>query len=334
VAPHAIAHLGFLVPDLEAAVDRWSRALGYTFSPIARYRTETYADASNGHPHFHDARISVSLEDGPMIELMEFTGEGTHAAAQAGFHHVGFVGVEDVEAEIARLRALGVDENGAALIDGDPDRAQLRFTEPADLDGIRFEYVSRHPAPIVGDDGVTLPVGPDGFPQLFAPGAVAGDAPRVHHIALLVDDIDAARERWMAVTGWEWDGINHYRTDLYSDDSDPADHHHDARTSMSANDGVKVELMEFTGTGTHGRAQGIGFHHMAFIDHPSLDAVRAHLADAGVRIEGGAHDDEGRDLLLFSRREDLDGIRLELVDLRLPHPIFDDRGERVIFEVL
>jgi catechol 2,3-dioxygenase-like lactoylglutathione lyase family enzyme len=330
VAPQQIAHLGFLVPDLEAAVARWSAALGYTFSPIARYRTDAYVDASDPAPHHHDARIAVSLEDGPMIELMEFTGAGTHAAAQAGFHHLGVVGVEDVEGEAARFDALGIRSNGAALLaDG---RAHLSFTEPQDLDGIRFEFVSRFPAPIVGDDGATLPAGPDGIPQLFAPGAAAGPAPRAHHIGLLVDDLEGARERWIAATGWEWDPIYHYRTDEYADFSDQAPHHHDARTAMSANDGLKVELMEFTGEGTHGRAQGVGFHHMAFIDHPSLAERRAHFAEAGIGVQGGALDETGRDLLFFTDPADLDGIRLEIVDLTLPQPIFDDAGVRVVFD--
>lgn len=329
--PLAIDHLGFLVSNLEESIERWSTVLGYSFSPVVRYRTEHYVDSSNRTPHFHDARLAVSLETGPMIELMEFTGSGTHAAGNGeGFHHFGFVGVPDVEGRIAEVAELGVGHDGATILES--GRMHLCFTEPADLDGMRLEFVSQFAAPIVADDGSSIAPDRDGGLALFPEGATASAAPRVHHIGLLVENIEQARERWMAVTGWSFGAINHYRTDNYTDFSDPGLHHHDARTSMSENDGAKVELMEFTGSGTHGKALGEGFHHLAFIDFPSLAERREFYSREGVRVQGAALSGSGTDLLFFTDPADLDGVRLELVDLDAEHPIFTETGERVLLD--
>jgi hypothetical protein len=149
-----IDHIGILVPDLEAAIVRWSQTTGYTFSPIARYRTHHYIDASQPDPHFHDARIAFSKEGSPRIELMEATGTGTHGSDQLGIHHFGFIGVQDAEGRATELKDLGVAVDGCAL--DDDGRILLFFTEKSALDGIRLEYVSTLPGPTVADDGSPL----------------------------------------------------------------------------------------------------------------------------------------------------------------------------------
>jgi len=150
-----IEHIGVLVPDLEEAIDRWSAVTGFTFSPIARYRTDRYSDHTDQTPHHHDARISFSREGSPRIELMEVTGTGTHGPDQLGIHHLGIQNVADPEGKRDELAAHGV------LIDGcsydEQGRILLMFTEKTALDGIRIEYISPLPGPIVADDGSTLP---------------------------------------------------------------------------------------------------------------------------------------------------------------------------------
>ncbi|WP_449283402.1 VOC family protein [Leucobacter sp.] len=166
-APQLIHHIGFLVNDLEAAIERWSLATGYTFSPIARYRTERYADSSNPEPHWHDARISFSLEGAPHIELMEFHGRGTHAAAEGeGFHHLGYMNTPDMEGRMSELRALGFTVNGESI--DQEGRSILWFTDKGDLHNVRLEYVSEDPQPIVDDSGDPLPPDADGKPDLWA----------------------------------------------------------------------------------------------------------------------------------------------------------------------
>src|SRR5690606_516243 len=113
VQPLVIDHIGFLVENLEEAIERWSIATGYTFSPIARYRTQSWIDDSNPEPHWHDARISFSKEGSPAIELMEFHGEGTHSAKEGeGFHHIAFMNVTDIEERKEQMAQLGFSNNG------------------------------------------------------------------------------------------------------------------------------------------------------------------------------------------------------------------------------
>lgn len=166
VEPQLIDHIGFLVANLEEAIERWSIATGYEFSPIARYRTATYADSSNEEPHWHDARISFSRNGKPQVELMEFHGDGTHSSAQGeGFHHLGFVDTPDTHAKIAQMEALGFRSNGRAI--GPDGEAILWFTDKDDLNGVRLEFVAPYPQPIVDDDGNDLPMDDRGRPDLF-----------------------------------------------------------------------------------------------------------------------------------------------------------------------
>ena len=160
-----IDHIGLIVPNLEAAIERWQTVTGYTFSPIARYRTSHYVDASNPEPHFHDARISFSLEGPPYIELMEATGSGTHSLQEAGVHHFGFSRVAELVEERERLQELGIRSDGASLdCEGRP---LLWFTDKRDLDGIRLEFVAPQEQPVVRDDGGELWRTEDGKKSLW-----------------------------------------------------------------------------------------------------------------------------------------------------------------------
>jgi hypothetical protein len=167
MSPLAIDHIGFLVADLEDAIERWSIATGFTFSPIARYRTQTWTDSSDPQPHWHDARISFSREGSPAIELMEFHGEGTHSEKQGeGFHHIAFMNVTDIEERQQQLALLGFSSNGQAV--DEDGNVILWFTDKKDLDNVRLEYVSADPQPIVADDGEALPPDEQGKPDLWA----------------------------------------------------------------------------------------------------------------------------------------------------------------------
>lgn len=159
-----IEHVGILVPDLEEGIRRWSHATGYTFSPIRRYRTERYVDHSDGTPHFHDARISFSLEGPPRIELMEVTGTGTHGPAEVGIHHLGMRGIDD---PVGRASMLGLAHDGVSV--DDEQRALLCFTDKRELDGIRLEFIAPLPGPLVSDSGAALPLDPEsGRPDLWS----------------------------------------------------------------------------------------------------------------------------------------------------------------------
>lgn len=175
MTPRLIDHIGILVPNLEEAIERWSAALGYTFSPIGRYRTHKYADRNNPELHYHDARISFSKEGPPRIELMEVTGEGTHGPNEIGVHHFGFPGTTDVDARRGELASLGIGDDGLSY--NDEGQLILWFTEKSALDGIRLEFVSPLPGRTVADDGSPLWVDPTtGRHNLWGPPESRSDA--------------------------------------------------------------------------------------------------------------------------------------------------------------
>lgn len=150
--PKTIHHIGFLVDDLESAIARWEAVTGYTFQPVARYRTDSWEDSSDLEPHHSDVRLAFSLDGPPHIELMEFTGSGTHSRAVGeGVHHLGFADVGDVDAQIAHLRSLGIGINGRTI--GGEQQTILAFIEPSDFLNVRLEYVGRDPQPVLSDDG-------------------------------------------------------------------------------------------------------------------------------------------------------------------------------------
>ncbi len=162
-----VHHIGILVDDLEAAIERWSAATGYRFSPIGRYRTDRWVDSSDPSPHPHDARFAISYEGLPRIELLETTGAGTHAPSQVGPHHIAFLGIDDVAGERARIEALGFATDGSNT--DEVGRPLLFFTTPVPAIGTRIELVSSLPGPILTDSGDPAPLDPaTGRPSILA----------------------------------------------------------------------------------------------------------------------------------------------------------------------
>lgn len=168
-----VDHIGILVLELEEAMERYRRALDVEFSVVGRYRTTRYEDASHDCPHRHDARFVVTRGTGPRIELLEATGDGTHAARFAGVHHLAFTGIRDLDAEHDRVVAAGARVE--AQNTDDDGRRLLFFLEERPWSGTRLELVSARPGPIVLDDGTPAPVDPrTGRPNVLA---MEGDTP-------------------------------------------------------------------------------------------------------------------------------------------------------------
>lgn len=153
-----IDHVAMLVPDLEVAIAKWSAVLGYTFSPIARYRTNGYSDRSNPSPHLHDGRVSMSREGPPFIQLIQVTGNGTHGPEQVGVHHLGIRGIRDVMGRADDVRKLGVGVDGVSVLDD--GRVHLCFTAKGDMGNVRLEFIAPFSGPTVADDGSPLWVDP------------------------------------------------------------------------------------------------------------------------------------------------------------------------------
>lgn len=147
----------------------------------------------------------------------------------------------------------------------------------------------------------------------------------IDHIGILVPKLEAAIERWSAVTGYEFSPIARYRTTNYSDFSDRNVHAHDTRISFSREGTPFIELMEVTGSGTHGPAQ-LGVHHIGF----RVDDVEERIgvcAALGIGLDGQSFTPDGRTHLAFTDPGALDGLRLEFI-APFPGPtVRDDGGE-------
>jgi methylmalonyl-CoA/ethylmalonyl-CoA epimerase len=149
-----IAQIAFVVADLEAALERYSRLLGaqswrcFTFSS-AQHATAEY----RGSPA--DFTVRLALSDGsPQLELIEpVEGSGIHREwlddGSSGVQHIGVV-VDSVVAATGQLASAGcpVMQSGSGFgADGDGAYA---YYDARDLLGViveAFEPPARLPGP-------------------------------------------------------------------------------------------------------------------------------------------------------------------------------------------
>ena len=96
--------IGIVVTDLDAAIETFHKALGYTFSLIVEGVLPTRDATGESMPPM---RMAVSRER-PQLELIEAVA-GTHLTAPAGtgLHHLGYY-VDDLAASSRALTAMGV----------------------------------------------------------------------------------------------------------------------------------------------------------------------------------------------------------------------------------
>jgi catechol 2,3-dioxygenase-like lactoylglutathione lyase family enzyme len=129
-------HVGILVEDLEAAVDRFSKVLGLTFNdPLMA----TFDCLEDPDPHEGFVRCTYSRQGPPFIELLEANGDGLFSLAGGeGVHHVGYWDA-DVDARCALLSGQGVEREARVA---NPDGTTFSaFTRREDLFGLRLEVL-------------------------------------------------------------------------------------------------------------------------------------------------------------------------------------------------
>jgi methylmalonyl-CoA epimerase len=131
VLTHGIHHLGVAVDDLDEAVERYRALFGATVEHRERVEDQGVEAASL---RVGDSRVELLAPLGPDTPVGKFL-----ANRGPGMHHVAF-GVEDVAAELARLRA-----EGAELIDEEPRRGmfglEVAFVHPEATGGVLAEFV-------------------------------------------------------------------------------------------------------------------------------------------------------------------------------------------------
>ncbi|MHA7875234.1 VOC family protein [Roseivivax sp.] len=108
-----IMQMGYVVPDLDAAVDHWVNVLGV--GPFFVTGTVPYAEVTfRGAPCDAETRVAISSHEGLQIEIIEQTGGGAStfteflAATGGGLHHVCAL-TEDLDAALSDWRAKGVE---------------------------------------------------------------------------------------------------------------------------------------------------------------------------------------------------------------------------------
>ncbi|MEZ0365928.1 VOC family protein [Mycobacterium sp. pUA109] len=134
LSPADCYHIGFIVPDIEAAARRFSAASGYRWTKPVEY---TLAVTTAGGDYEVPFRFVYSLQ-APHLELVqEVPGTVWTAPAGAAAHHLGYW-VDDIAAAAARLETAGYRLE--ARPSGDTLSTFAYYTDPA---GVRIEIVDR-----------------------------------------------------------------------------------------------------------------------------------------------------------------------------------------------
>ena len=133
-----VSHIGFLVHDLDAAIDRVGRTLRLRF--LDPMLAEIPILEEGKATTTMQLRVSWSSEGPPHVELIEAQGEGLYSKAKGeGFHHLG-TWEDDFDALFARLDG---DRIFTEAVQRHPDRSVIAsYTVPDNLYGLRLEFIS------------------------------------------------------------------------------------------------------------------------------------------------------------------------------------------------
>ena len=132
MAALSVHHIGIAVDDLDAAIARYEALFGGSVEHRERVGEQGVEAASL---RVGSSRVELLAPLGPETPVGKFL-----AKRGPGMHHIAFE-VEDVTAELARLRADGVQ-----LIDEQPRRGlfglEVAFVHPESTGGVLAEFVA------------------------------------------------------------------------------------------------------------------------------------------------------------------------------------------------
>ena len=141
-------HVGILVADFDAAVEKFSSIFGITFAPPMD--APVTMQGVDGPFDVH-VKATYSLEGPPFIEIMEGTpGDGIFGLDQGeGVHHLGvWTPSWDEYGNREPHRCLPVCQRVHMIPGADPT---MWLTDPADLFGVRVEFVDQAMKPMLGE---------------------------------------------------------------------------------------------------------------------------------------------------------------------------------------
>jgi catechol 2,3-dioxygenase-like lactoylglutathione lyase family enzyme len=142
--PHTFNHMGLTVADIQASA-RFYGLLGFTpVEPEAVVCDEQWIKTMSGYPDA-DLRIAWLDLDGITLELLQYEspdgGDSSPLETKdAGSAHVA-VGLDDVEAEYARLLAEGVKFRSEPITVPDGIWAGIKAVYATDPDGNTVELI-------------------------------------------------------------------------------------------------------------------------------------------------------------------------------------------------
>lgn len=128
-----LAHVGIAVRQLEPAIERWTRGLGFTHE-----RTETIESMG--------LRLAFLRSGDAVVELLEPV-RGDSAVAKflekrgEGIHHLSFF-VDDMAAALARAEQAGMELIDRAARPGSHG-TEIAFLHPRALGGVLVEFCRR-----------------------------------------------------------------------------------------------------------------------------------------------------------------------------------------------
>ena len=127
-------HVGVVVPDVRAAMEQYSRALGFTWTEVGDTVLDVVVD---GEPRQARIAATYSRQGPPYLELVEELSGAVWAQGALGLHHVGFW-TDDLEGSVRRL-----DDSGfAGRVRHAPADGPELFSYHSAAPGLWWELVS------------------------------------------------------------------------------------------------------------------------------------------------------------------------------------------------
>jgi catechol 2,3-dioxygenase-like lactoylglutathione lyase family enzyme len=137
------SHVGFMVADIDLAIAKFSDVLGLTFNDPITVQLDHLYD-----PDYRQGTITVaySREGPPHYELIQGESHGVYSmeGGGEGLHHVG-VWQTDLERRMQTLVEQGMRVEARVLLDD--GMLLTAFNNPADLHGVRVEFVDDRDRP-------------------------------------------------------------------------------------------------------------------------------------------------------------------------------------------
>lgn len=141
IVPDDMFEVGLVVANLEATIEAFHKAFGYSFSQIVEGVLPTRDAEGDTTPPM---RLAVSLQK-PQLELLEAVpGTSLVPPGGTGLHHIGYY-VDDLQAASEALAAIGMPLRRGGF-NGDTYPYSWAYHEMSD--GTLIELVDRQAAPM------------------------------------------------------------------------------------------------------------------------------------------------------------------------------------------